>query len=122
MASIPFAFIYVLNNGNPYERYLANKYIPSHLEDMGYGEEDILKQLYIETKHSINNNVYHGHYKVIFKDEPQLEYLYGVTKNGKNVVQFCEKETLITSNTYAEMTTEKTIHSEQECIGYLDNR
>ncbi|MFV8830561.1 DUF3139 domain-containing protein [Alkalihalobacterium sp. APHAB7] len=122
MVSIPFAFIYVLNNGNPYHKYLVHKYIPSHLEEMGYSDEEILKQSYMETKHTINNSVYHGHYKVIFKDEPQLEYLYGVTKRGKNVVQFCEKETLITSNTYGEMTTEKTNHSEKKCIGYLDNR
>ncbi|WP_236035271.1 DUF3139 domain-containing protein [Alkalihalobacterium elongatum] len=122
IVSVPFAFLYVLNNGNPYESYLVNKYIPSHLEEMGYSDDDILEQSYIEPKHSINNSVYHGHYKVIFKDEPQLEYLYGVTKKGKQVVQFCEKETLIINNTYGDMTTEKTNHSENECIGYLENR
>ncbi|WP_343031591.1 DUF3139 domain-containing protein [Metabacillus lacus] len=118
LISIPFAFLYVLNNGNPYERYLVSKYLPTHLEELGYSDEDILNQSYIETKHSINNSVYHGHYRVVFKDEPHLEYLYGVTRGRKNVVQFCEKEILISG----ERTTDKNNHSEKNCIGYLDNR
>jgi hypothetical protein len=113
---------YILNYGNPYERYIVNKYIPDHLETMGYTDADIVKQSYIQPKHGINNSVYHGHYMVVFKDEPQLEYLYGVTKEGKEVVQFCEKETLIAKSTYGDMTTEKTNHSEKDCIGYLENR
>jgi hypothetical protein len=120
--SVPFATLYILNNGNPYEKHIVNKYIPAHLEKMGYTDDDIIKQSYIQPKHGINHSVYHGHYMVVFQDEPQFEYLYGVTKKGKNVVQFCEKETLITENTYGEMTTEKTNHSESECIGYLENR
>jgi hypothetical protein len=119
---VPFATISILNYGNPYEKYIVNKYIPTHLETMGYTDDDLIKQSYIQPKHGINNSVYHGHYMVIFKDEPQLEYLYGVTKRGKNVVQFCEKETLIAKNTYGDMTIEKTNHSEKECIGYLENR
>lgn len=122
IAAAPFALIYILNNGNPYEKYIANKYIPAHLEKMGYTDEDIIKQSYVEPKYRINNSVYHGHYIVAFREEPQLEYLYGVTKRGKEVVQFCEKDTLIAQNTYGAMTTEKTNHSEKECIGYLENR
>ncbi|MFC0561525.1 DUF3139 domain-containing protein [Halalkalibacter alkalisediminis] len=119
---VPIVTIYFLNNGNPYEKYIVNKYIPAHLEKSGYTDDDIIKQSYIQPKHGINNSVYHGHYMVVFKDEPQLEYLYGVKKRGKKVVQFCEKKTLIAENTYQDMTTEKTNHSEKECIGYLDNR
>jgi hypothetical protein len=61
---------------------------------------------------------------VIFKDEPQLEYLYGLTKKGKSVVQFCEKNKVMDRNgiRYVEQTIDKTNHSESECIGYLDNR
>ncbi|MFJ5625510.1 DUF3139 domain-containing protein [Peribacillus loiseleuriae] len=120
--SFYFVTIYLLNNGNPYHNYLVNKHIPAHLEQLGYTDEDIVEQHMIAPKHGVNHSVYHEHYMVIFKDEPQLEYLYGVTKKGKNVVQFCEKETLIAKNTYGYMTTEKTNHSESECIGYLDNR
>ncbi|MCM3716467.1 DUF3139 domain-containing protein [Halalkalibacter oceani] len=123
LVAAPFAMIYLLNNGNPYHNYLINKHIPAHLEQVGYTEDDIVKQHRIEPKHGINRTVYHAHYRVIFQDEPQLEYLYGLTKKGKNVVQFCEKNTLIDGVAhYGEPTTEKTAHSEEECIGYLDNR
>ncbi|MGE8078297.1 DUF3139 domain-containing protein [Peribacillus loiseleuriae] len=121
--SIPFVIIYLLNNDNPYDKYLVNKYIPLHLEKMGYLEDDIMKQSYIQPKHGINYDVYQqGHSMVVFKDEPQFEYLYGVTKRGKEVIQFCEKESLIAENHYGDMNTTKTNHSEKECIGYLDNR
>lgn len=119
---LPFATIYFLNNGNHYEKYIVNKYIPTHLVAMGYTADDIIEQSYIQPKHMINNSVFHGHYMVVFKDEPELEYLYGVTKRGGNVVQFCEKEVLIEKNTYGDMTTEKTNHSQKECISYLENR
>lgn len=119
---IPIVVVYILNNGNPYEEYIVNKNVPAHLEKMGYTDEDIIKQSYVQPKHTINSDFYHGHYMVVFKDEPHLEYLYGVTKEEKKVVQFCEKETLIDENMYGEMTTEKTIHSESECMGYLENR
>ncbi|MDV2884530.1 DUF3139 domain-containing protein [Alkalihalophilus pseudofirmus] len=119
---IPISLFYILNNGNPYHKHLVNKHIPQHLEELGYSEEDIIEHAYLQPKHLINNDVYHGHYKVVFADEPQLEYLYGVTKKGKNVVQFCEKETLLGPRHYGEMTTDESNHSEEFCIGYFDNR
>ena len=98
--------------------------MPAHLERMGYTDEDMVEQRMIAPKHGVNHSVYHQHYMVIFKDEPQLEYLYGVTKKGKKVVQFCEKNNVMDLNgaRSVEYTTEKTKHSESECIGYLDNR
>lgn len=117
LLSAPFIVLYVLNNGNPYERYLVNKHVPKHLEDLGYEEEDFVQQNFVTPNYTINKSVYQGHYLVIFKDEPELKYLYGVTKWGKKVVQFCEKETFT-----IEEVTEKTKHSEDKCIGYLDNR
>ncbi|GIP45471.1 hypothetical protein J45TS6_39300 [Paenibacillus sp. J45TS6] len=114
-----FVTLYLINNGNPYHKYLVNKYIPAHLEQLGYTDEDIVDQHMIAPKHGVNHSVYHEHYMVIFKDEPQSEYLYGLTKKGKNVVQFCEKRK---RNYYEEDTIEKTNHSESKCMGYLDNR
>ncbi|WP_225229532.1 DUF3139 domain-containing protein [Paenibacillus gallinarum] len=116
--SFIFVTLYLLNNGNPYHNYLINKYIPAHLEQLGYTDDDIVEQHMIAPKHGVNQSVYHAHYLVNFKDEPQLEYLYGLTKKGKNVVQFCEKR----GTHYKDDTIEKTKHSESECIGYLDNR
>lgn len=117
--SFTFVTLYLINNGNPYHNYLVNKYIPAHLEQLGYTDEDIVEQHMIAPKHGVNQSVYHEHYMVIFKDEPQSEYLYGLTKKGKNVVQFCEKRK---SNYYEEDTIERTNHSESKCMGYLDNR
>jgi hypothetical protein len=119
---IPNAFLYVLSNGNPINKYYVEKHIPAHLSEMGYSQRDIDLQGYIEPKYLINKDVYHGHYRVVFKDEPNLEYLYGKKKNGKEVVQFCEKETRIGDHSYGDMTAEKTNHSEENCLGYFENR
>lgn len=116
----PFIIIYFLNNGNPYHTYLVNKHIPAHLEELGYTDEDILKQNMIAPKLAVNRSVYYEHYRVIFEDEPEVEYLYGLTKKGKNVVQFCEKNTVIDEITH--LITKKTKHSEKECINYLENK
>lgn len=107
----PKLVIYYLNNGNPYHKYLMNKYVPNHLEEQGYSDNDIIEQKYIDPKHPVNKKIYHGHYLVVFKDEPDLEYFYGVTKLKKRVVQFCEK-----SKNRSNYITEKTLHSESECI------
>ncbi|WP_232217780.1 DUF3139 domain-containing protein [Virgibacillus sp. SK37] len=37
----PFGIIYLLNNGNPYTKYIANKNVPQYLHEMGYLETDI---------------------------------------------------------------------------------
>ncbi|MED4082958.1 DUF3139 domain-containing protein [Halalkalibacterium halodurans] len=118
--AVPFVLIYILNHGNPYEKFIVTKNVSTHLEAMGYTDDDLLNQSYIEPKYLINDSVYHGHYKVVFADEPHLEYLYGVTKRDKEVVQFCEKETFIEESSYWERTTEKTNHSEDECTDYMN--
>lgn len=89
---VPFGFFYVLNNGNPFTNYIADKNVPKYLEEKGYTENDIKESHYVEPKHIINKDFYHGHYMVIFKDEPDMTYYYGITKKGKQVKQFCENE------------------------------
>lgn len=118
--ALPIGFIYVLNNGNPYTKFIANKYVPEYLEEKGYTEEKIEESHYVEPKHLINKDYYHGHYMVIFKDEPNTTYLYGITKKGKRVQQFCEKDRL--SNGISEIVEGETKHSEQDCKSSLDNR
>lgn len=113
----PFVTIYFLNNGNPYHKYLVNKYIPQHLEEAGYTDSDIQWQSYAQPKHTISKEVYHGHYAVTFHDEPDLQYYYGVTKKGKNVVQFCSKH-----HASGESITTETKHSEKDCIDQFSNR
>ena len=117
----PFVFIYFINNGNPYTNYLADKYIPTYLAENRYTENDLYESHYIEPKYLINKDFYHGHYMVTFKDEQDIRYYYGVTKRGKHVKQFCEREKLLPSGVteYAEGDTK---HSEVECVNSLDNR
>ncbi|RHW41164.1 DUF3139 domain-containing protein [Neobacillus notoginsengisoli] len=119
--SIPAGFLYVLNNGNPYTKLITSHYVPSYLEEKGYTEKDILDSHFVEPKHLINQDVYHGHYMVIFKDEPTTTYYYGVTKRGKKVVQFCEKDVQLSDGTM-NISTERTMHSEEECLQSLENR
>lgn len=122
MVLIPMGYIYLLNNDNPYEKYIVEKYVPEHLEKMGVKASDMERELYVQPKHLINNDFYQGHYYVTFKDDPKHVYYYGVKKKGKDVVQFCEKETVISEYEYGDMTTKKTTHSEPSCAGYYDNR
>ena len=121
IVAVPFSFLYVLNNGNPYTNYITDKKVPKYLEEKGYTENDIEESHYVEPKHMINKDFYHGHYMVIFKDEPEITYYYGITKKGKHVKQFCEKDKL-SSDGVTNIIESETKHSEEKCINSLDNR
>ncbi len=111
----------MLNNGNPYAKHIANKYVPVHLEEMGYNNDEIKEAHYVEPKHLINEDFYHGHYMVISIDEPDTTYYYGITKKGKKVIQFCEKDRLL-PNVVTDRVRTETKHSEENCVSYLENR
>ena len=88
--------------------------MPPYLEQKGYSDEDILQQD-IVGGFNHNGDYYYETYRVIFKDDPDLSYYYGIKKRGKSVDQYCEKETL-ENNIYTIGITEKTKHSEEKCI------
>ncbi|WP_051556621.1 DUF3139 domain-containing protein [Alkalihalobacterium bogoriense] len=115
-----FIMVYLINNGNPYENYIITTYVPTYLEEQGYEEGQIRKQHPATPKHPINKSVYQTQYNVVFDDEPHITYVFGVTRKGKEVVQFCEKE--INAQVMTDFTTKDTKHAEKECIGYLENR
>ena len=110
---VPLLFIFVLNNGNPYTKYIVEKHVPNHLEQQGYTEKDLREQVYVEPKEASHDGFYQGQYQVVFKDEPNITYYYGVAKKGKEVQQFCEKE--IVQNDATEYITTTTKHSESNC-------
>jgi len=97
---------------------MADKNIPEYLQEMGYTENDIEDAHYVEPKHTINREFYHGHYMVIFKDEPDVTYYYGITKKGKRIQQFCEKDKL-SSDGVTETIEDATKHSEKNCANSL---
>lgn len=117
--SLPFMVIYFLNNGNPYTRYWTEKQVPAHLEAQGYTEKDLLEAHWVLPKYRVNNDIYTDGYMVRFKDEPTVTYTYGVKRQGKNVVQYCEKETEATNPT---TTSDSTRHNEDTCIDHWANR
>lgn len=119
--ALPIGFIYLLNNGNPYTKYIANKYVPVYLEEKGYADGEIKESHYVQPKHLINKDVYHGHYMVIFTDEPNTTYYYGITKKGKQVKQFCEKDVVL-SDGATHIVNTKTKYSEKNCVNSLENR
>lgn len=121
IVAAPFGFLYVLSNGNPYTNYIANNKVPKHLKEKGYTKNDIEESHYVEPKHMINKEFYHGHYMVIFKDEPDVTYYYGITKKEKQVKQFCEKDQLF-SDGVTDIVNGETTHSEETCVNSLDNR
>ncbi|WP_079710334.1 DUF3139 domain-containing protein [Paraliobacillus ryukyuensis] len=121
VVAIPIGFIYVLNNGNPYVKYIADKYVPEYLEEKGYTKDKIEESHYVEPKHIINKDFYHGHYMVVFKDETDTTYYYGITKDGKEVRQFCEKD-VVSSDGVTHIVEDETNYSEATCVHSLDNR
>jgi Protein of unknown function (DUF3139) len=121
IVGIPYAFIYVLNNGNPYDKYMVHKYIPSYMKEQGYKEEDMKLAGYIEPKYLINKDYLHGHYEVVFKDEPHITYFYGVKKWNHEVKQFCERDQ-VRPDGVIDIVTEDTKHLEGDCINSMDNR
>jgi hypothetical protein len=114
----PFAIIYLLNNGNPYTKYLANKHIPIYFEEKGYTKEDILEKRYVEDNKGVfNEDFYRGHFMVIYKDEPNVKYFYGLTKDGKHVKQFCEKVKFI-EHRWTSVDDINTKHSDPHCVNH----
>lgn len=122
--SLPFGFFYVLNNGNPMHRYIADRYVPEYLKEQGYADVELADAHFVAPNNSINNDFYHGHYMVKFKDDPEFTYYYGVTKRGKEVKQFCERDWIHNTryhiNYYDKKNKSK--HLEDDCVNSLDNK
>ena len=116
---ITLSLFYVLNNGNPITKYIADKKVPTYLSEKGYAEEEINESHFIEPKHTINRKFFHGHYMVVFKDETDITYYYGITKIGNKVKQFCEKDKLTPAG-ITEIVQDETKHSEKNCTNSLN--
>ena len=117
---VPLGIFYLLNYGNPYTQFILNKKLPPYLEQRGYSDEDILEPHTVAPKLIINKDYYHAHYMVIFKDEPDVTYYYGIKKREKSVEQFCEKNVLMEGVTTTN--TGQTKHSEEKCVSIFTNR
>ncbi len=111
---LPVCLLYTLNNGNPITKFIANKKVPAYLLENGYEEDELYESHFIEPKHTINKKFFHGHYKVVFEDETEITYYYGVTKIRNKVKQFCEKDKLHPDGITVTVKGE-TKHSEKEC-------
>ena len=122
--SFPLVVLYVLNNGNPILKFIANTNIPVYLEEKGIKDDELMASHYVEPKHLINKDFYHGHYMVHFKDEPEVIYYYGVLKKGMKVRQFCERDLVPATEQSIDYYDKKTPskHLETNCVNSLDNR
>lgn len=125
LVSIPVTGFYMLNYGNPIHKPIANKYVPEYLKIHGYTDDQIMESHYVEPKHLINKDYYHGHFMVRFADEPGMTYYYGVSRNGKEVKQFCERDFQGSTggehiDYYDKRSDSK--HLEQGCVYSLANR
>ncbi|SNZ14169.1 Protein of unknown function [Terribacillus aidingensis] len=127
LISTPFAFLYLLNNGNPYTRFWTEKQVPSHLAEQGYTDDDYLEAHWVLPNYRINKDIYTDGFVVRFKDEPNVVYTYGVKRHGKEVVQYCEKEIGEAESDDAlqiviSMDEPSAKHSESTCIDSMANR
>ncbi|MBT2695742.1 DUF3139 domain-containing protein, partial [Bacillus sp. ISL-55] len=62
---VPLVGFYLLNFGNPIHKFVANRYVPEYLMKQGYEDDDISESHYVEPKHRVNKDYYHGHYTVV---------------------------------------------------------
>lgn len=91
----PFTFLFMLQYGNPVSMYIigpiVEKEVIEYLEENGYAREDlkVFKSHYGKPKVS---GAYDPRLFVVFKDEPNVAYLY-LKLRGGNVVQYCSAET-----------------------------
>lgn len=106
----------LIGEGNVLERYKVKNTVNDYLMEKGYKESDI-KEKEVVMLHKGNmreKEFYKSVYKVQFRDEPGVMYYYGVRKEDKEVVQFCEK--LQKKDRGTMLDKGKTKHSEEHCV------
>ncbi|MCM3576364.1 DUF3139 domain-containing protein [Mesobacillus subterraneus] len=113
-----------MNNGNPIHECITNRHITEYLKEQGYSNAELANAHFVAPNHSINKDFYYGHYMVKFKDDPEFTYYYGVTKRGKEVKQFCERNWIYstTKQTNYYDKKNKSKHLEDDCVNRLDNK
>lgn len=114
-------FLLMENTENPYTRHLATTFVPIYLEAKGYLQSDIAEAGYAEPQGAGQSGFYPGQYRVVFKDEPQTIYYYGITKRTKEVRQFCAKKKLLENHT-EQIIDQTTRNSEVNCVTVSENR
>jgi len=112
---VPISWVYIISDGHPYSMFLINKTATAHLEDRGYSKDDMFESHYVHENNMGNNNYCKGQYMVVFQDELDVVYYYGVTKDNHEVVQLAEKEITL-ENEEIEFTSKHTKHTEEHCV------
>lgn len=97
---VPLGTVFAVSGGHPYSMYTISKEVSDHIEELGYTDDDLLESHYVNDTTLINDDYYEGCYQVIFKDEPEITYYYGVTKKNHKVCQFSEKDEQLQDGSY----------------------
>lgn len=115
VALIPALFIQMENYGNPYDRYIVEKKVETHLTKSGYQSADLNIFSDYDKEEVLPGNYHSWKYSVVFKEEPDRLYHFAVEKDGKKVVQFCETTTMEKNGEFGTLTLDKGEHSEANC-------
>ena len=115
LVSVPIAGIFIISDGHPYEMYVIKKAAVAHLESNGYTEDDFYEAHYVQGSNIKNNDYYEGQYMVVFQDEPNITYYYGVSRKNRHVTQIAAKDCTLQDGTIR-TTTQTTKHTEAHCI------
>ena len=87
IVAIPFGFFYVLNNGNPCTKYLADEMFQFIWRKKVHRNE-IEESHYVEPKYLINNGYYHGHYWLSLKVNLIQPIITEYPKKGNRLSNF----------------------------------
>lgn len=115
LIAVPIAGLFIISDGHPYDMYMVNKAAAAHLENNGYTKDDILEAHYVHGSNLEEEDYYAGQYMVVFNDEPDITYYYGVSKENHHVAQIAEKDCTLEDGTL-KTTTNTTKHTEDHCI------
>lgn len=117
ISSLSFLYFYIIKNGNPYTMLLVQYHMKKHMERNDITTEMLIpdKSGYIEPKQVVHKDYYRGLFQLRFKDEPQITYYYGLHKENKAIIQFCEENPLVVR------TFKKAKHSEEICANAYKN-
>ncbi|WP_096440118.1 DUF3139 domain-containing protein [Alteribacter populi] len=95
---LPIVIIYVSNQGNPFINNKVEQAVVSHLKDRGFSDSDI-KDLQVVRSGTDNiDGAYRSRMKVVFNDEPNVEYTF-IKLDGGVVMQLCKVKTQGENNT-----------------------
>lgn len=119
----PILLVVGVMYGNPYSNFVVDRLVTEHLEDVGYGESDILEKTTFTPKVVYDRGHLGTVMSVRFGDESNVEYEYGVDMWTFDVMQYCSRSERLGKGSYDVLgDLEVSKHMESECFDWRSGK